>query len=139
MNSKITTLKNGFEIISLPKINSNLISLGILINEIPKHYKNKTNKNNNETGIAHFLEHMCFKGTKKYPYQNFIHIIEKNNFNINAYTSKEHALFSINCINNIKNIYKSIDLLKEIIFYPKIDEKEIENEKINIKAELMQF
>ena len=139
MNSKITTLKNGFEIISLPKINSNLISLGILINEIPKHFKNKTNKNNNETGIAHFLEHMCFKGTKKYPYQNFIHIIEKNNFNINAYTSKEHALFSINCINNIKNIYKSIDLLKEIIFYPKIDEKEIENEKINIKAELMQF
>ena len=113
--------------------------MGILINEIPKHYKNKTNKNNNETGIAHFLEHMCFKGTKKYPYQNFIHIIEKNNFNINAYTSKEHALFSINCINNIKNIYKSIDLLKEIIFYPKIDEKEIENEKINIKAELMQF
>ena len=139
MNSKITTLKNGFEIISLPKINSNLISLGILINEIPKHYKNKTNKNNNETGIAHFLEHMCFKGTKKYPYQNFINIIEKNNLNINAYTSKEHALFSINCINNIKNIYKSIDLLKEIIFYPKIDEKEIENEKINIKAELMQF
>ena len=139
MNSKITTLKNGFEIISLSKINSNLISLGILINEIPKHFNNKTNKNNNETGIAHFLEHMCFKGTKKYPYQNFINIIEKNNLNINAYTSKEHALFSINCINNIKNIYKSIDLLKEIIFYPKIDEKEIENEKINIKAELMQF
>ena len=139
MNSKITTLKNGFEIISLSKINSNLISLGILINEIPKHFNNKTNKNNNETGIAHFLEHMCFKGTKKYPYQNFINIIEKNNLNINAYTSKEHALFSINCINNIKNIYKSIDLLKEIIFYPKIDEKEIENEKINIKAEFMQF
>ena len=71
MNNKITTLKNGFQIISLPKINSNLVSLGMLINEIPKYFKNsKKEQNNNESGVAHFLEHMCFKGTKKYPHQN---------------------------------------------------------------------
>ena len=63
-------------------------------------------QNNNESGVAHFLEHMCFKGTKKYPYPNFIKIIEKNNFNVNAYTSKEHSLFSINCLNNTQNIFK---------------------------------
>ena len=138
MNNKITTFKNGFQIISLPKINSNLVSLGMLINEIPKYLKNtKKEQNNNESGVAHFLEHMCFKGTKKYPYQNFIKIIEKNNFNVNAYTSKEHSLFSINCLNNAKNIYKSLDLLKEMIFHPRIDINEIESEKTNIRAELI--
>lgn len=138
MNNKITTLKNGFQIISLPKINSNLVSFGMLINEIPKFLKNrKKEQNNNEAGVAHFLEHMCFKGTKKYPYPNFIKIIEKNNFNVNAYTSKEHSLFSINCLNNAKNIYKSLDLLKEMIFHPRIDINGIESEKINIRAELI--
>ena len=138
MNNKITTFKNGFQIISLPKINSNLVSLGMLINVIPKYLKNrKKEQNSNESGVAHFLEHMCFKGTKKYAYQNFIKIIEKNNFNVNAYTSKEHSLFSINCLNNAKNIYKSLDLLKEMIFHPRIDINEIESEKTNIRAELI--
>ena len=139
MNNKITKLKNGFEIITIPKFNSNLISFGMLINQIPKNILNLAKKNNNELGVAHFLEHMCFKGTKKYPYLNFINTIEKNNFNVNAYTSKEHALFSINCLNNKHNIYKAIDLLKEMIFHPIFKENGIEGEKINIKAELLQF
>lgn len=134
---KISTLNNGFQIISLPKLSSNLISLGILIKEVPK-YINK-NSNEDENSVAHFLEHMCFKGTKKYSKSKFMQIIENNNFNINAYTAREHALFTIDCINNKKNIYKSVDLLKEMIFNPIISKLEVEKEKQNIKAELIDY
>ena len=130
---KISALNNGFEIISLPKLSSNLISLGILINEIPKNF------NKDEKSVAHFLEHMCFKGTKKYSKTQFMQTIENNNFNINAYTAREHALFTIDCINNKKNICKSIDLLKEMIFNPIINKLEVNKEKQNIKAELIDF
>jgi len=48
---------------------------------------------NGKTGVAHVLEHMMFKGTKKYPVGEFSRIIAKNGGDENAFTSKDYTAY----------------------------------------------
>jgi len=58
-NVRITTLDNGFRIVSERMSGLKSASLGVWVNAGCRHESSKQN------GIAHFLEHMAFKGTKK--------------------------------------------------------------------------
>src|ERR1035437_6555124 len=52
-----------------------------------------------QNGLAHFLEHMCFNGTKNYPGKNFLNGFEKMGVkfgdNINAYTSLDETVYNL--------------------------------------------
>ena len=53
----------------------------------------------NQRGLAHFLEHMCFNGTKHFPGNSLIDYLEKNGVkfgaNLNAYTSTDETVYNI--------------------------------------------
>ena len=62
------------------------------------------------SGLAHFLEHMLFRGSKKYPETDlFVDMIKKNNGNFNAYTSGDETNYyfgsSKNSFNDILNVW----------------------------------
>lgn len=53
----------------------------------------------NQRGLAHFLEHMCFNGTKNFPDKGIINYLEKNGmrfgYNINAYTGVDETVYTL--------------------------------------------
>ena len=55
-----------------------------------------------QRGLAHFLEHMAFNGTKNYPGKSMIHYLEQNGAqfgnNINAFTSFDHTIYNLSSI-----------------------------------------
>ena len=83
MTISIDKLKNGIRVITeeIPSIES--ASVGIWINAGSRNEKKK------ENGIAHFLEHMAFKGTEKRSALQIAEEIENVGGFINAYTSRE--------------------------------------------------
>ena len=61
MNFKKTTLPNGLRVITVPTKSNPSVTVMVLV-ETGSNYETKA-----QNGLSHFLEHMCFKGTKKRP------------------------------------------------------------------------
>ena len=87
MTLRITTLPNGFRIITedMPRLKS--ASVGIWVTAGGRHERAEQN------GIAHFLEHMAFKGTERRSALQIAEEIEDVGGYINAYTSKEMTAY----------------------------------------------
>jgi predicted Zn-dependent peptidase len=91
-----------------------------------------------EEGIAHFFEHMVFKGTQKYPSQNILATkLDSIGADFNAFTSKEYTGFYIKAASNHHLL--AIDVLTDMLFFSKLDETEIEKEKGVITEELNMY
>ncbi len=84
------------------------------------------NKENN--GVAHFFEHMAFKGSKKYPDTLVISsLIEGLGGVFNAFTAKDHTGYWIKSTN--EHFKTVLDVLADMIQHPLLKEEEIEREK----------
>ena len=86
-------------------------------------------------GVSHFLEHMLFKGTRKYQTPKDVsYLIEGIGGEINASTDREFTQYLI----RVPNIYieRALDLLSEMFLYPKLDLEELEKERMVILEEL---
>lgn len=79
------------------------------------------------SGVAHFVEHMLFKGTKKRNYFDLINAVESKGGEMNAYTSKEDIALYV----TIQNIYfeEAISVLGEIITEAEFLDVELQKEK----------
>lgn len=122
------TLKNGLRSILVPT-DSPSVSVQLMVGAGSKD-EDSTNR-----GIAHFLEHMAFKGTKKRP--NAIAIskeLDKIGAVFNANTSKERTVFYIKGAPEYLELM--IDMLSDITFNSLLDPKEIEKEKGVIVEEI---
>jgi predicted Zn-dependent peptidase len=91
----------------------------------------------NELGIAHFWEHMAFKGTENRKSFHIINRLEILGGEINAYTTKEKIAFHASVLSS--HFEKAVDLLADITFYSIFPEKEIEKEKGVILEEMMMY
>lgn len=81
---------------------------------------------NDEKGMAHFVEHMIFKGTKRRKSYHIINRMEVVGGELNAYTSKEETLvYSVFPGNELA---RAIDLLTDLVFNSVFPEKELEKE-----------
>lgn len=78
-------------------------------------------------GIAHFLEHMFFKGTKKYPDMMIAKTVESYGGELNAFTSFDYTCYYINGPEN--EVLKTVDVLLDMVSNPLFDPKDIEPEK----------
>lgn len=88
-----------------------------------------------ERGIAHFLEHMLFEGTKKRPSNRRIaNEIESIGGDFNAYTSHEKTCFYVKVLN--KHFKRAVDVLSDIITNPLLRESEFEKEKKVVLREI---
>jgi len=130
MQSEInkTILPNGLTVLSefVPGVRS--ISAGVWIKAGSRH-ENPHNK-----GIAHFLEHMVFKGTAKRSALKIAHSLEESGGSLNAYTSKELTVFYAHSLD--KQLTKNISVLADLVCNPLLRDQDIINEKQIILEEI---
>lgn len=85
---------------------------------------NETDKN---SGVAHFLEHLFFKGTSKYPTGEFDTILESKGANTNAATSKDYTHYYVTIPS--KDFDLALSLHADMLLNPLIPRKELEKER----------
>ena len=131
MTINIDKLKNGIRVVTeeIPSIES--VSVGIWINA------GSRNEKKIENGIAHFLEHMAFKGTEKRSALQIAEEIESVGGFINAYTSREITCYYAKVLKN--HLPLAVDILSDIINNSIFNEQEIEIEKGVIIQEIGQM
>src|SRR3989339_770368 len=101
---KKTTLPNGLRIITVPMANTKTVTVLVLVATGSKYETKEIN------GISHFLEHMTFKGTKKWPTPLAIsEPLDRIGGYQNAFTSQEYTGYYS------KANYKHLNLLLDII------------------------
>lgn len=88
----------------------------------------------NEHGMAHLLEHLFFKGTKKRSQYQVMNCLETVGGELNAYTTKEETV--VYSIALKRDFSRAVDLIMDIIFNSTINEDELQKEKEVVKDEI---
>ncbi len=132
MNSQIHTLKNGLQVIFIDTKTFPTLTTLLLVGAGSR-YENETNN-----GVAHFFEHMAFKGSKKYP-NSFVISSTVEGFGgiFNAFTSKDHTGYWIKATN--KHFKTMIDVIADMIQNPLLLKEEINREKGVIVEEINMY
>ncbi len=125
---KKSVLGNGLRIITEEINTISSVSLGIWINAGSRDETVATN------GIAHFLEHAVFKGTKKRSGKEIAYALESVGGYINAFTGKEHTCYYAKILS--EHVEKAFDVLSDLVLYPKFPRQEIEKERQVILEEI---
>ncbi|MDI3336454.1 pitrilysin family protein [Defluviimonas aestuarii] len=130
MTIRLTTLPNGLRIATerMPGLAS--ASIGIWLTAGGRHERLEQN------GIAHFLEHMAFKGTARRTALQIAEEIEDVGGYINAYTSREMTAYYARVLE--ADVPLALDVISDIVLNPVFDEKEIETERHVILQEIGQ-
>lgn len=123
-------LKNGIRIIH-QEVKSNVGYLGVIINA------GSRDEELQEQGIAHFIEHSIFKGTKKRKAYHVLSRIEDVGGELNAYTTKEETALYASFLT--RYFERAAELLSDIIFNSTFPEKELEREKEVVMEEINSF
>ncbi len=92
------------------------------------------NETDANSGVAHFLEHLFFKGTKKHPAGEFDRILESKGAIINAATSKDFTHYYITIPSQHFNT--ALDLHADMLLNPQIPRKELEQERKVVLEEI---
>ncbi len=119
---QIHTLTNGLRLVH-QHVNhdSSVGHLGLIINTGSRDELKK------ENGLAHFIEHVIFKGTKKRKAFHVLSRLEDVGAEINAYTSKEETVIQATFLNH--HYERSLELISDIIINSIFPQKELEKEK----------
>ncbi|WAC12083.1 M16 family metallopeptidase [Dyadobacter pollutisoli] len=90
-----------------------------------------------QQGLAHFWEHMAFKGTEKRSSYHIINRLENVGGELNAYTTKEKICFHASVLDD--HFEKAMDLLADITFHSVFPDKQIERERNVIIEEMSMY
>ena len=126
-----TTLSNGLRIIHLPTPGQQVVYCGYAIaagtrHEVP-----------GEEGLAHFVEHITFKGTAKRSALQILNCLESVGGDLNAFTTKEHTIYYATVLHEHFN--RAADLLTDIVFNSCYPQAEIEKEREVICDEIESY
>lgn len=94
-------------------------------------------ENINQLGIAHFWEHMAFKGTQKRKAYHIISRLDSVGGELNAFTTKEKVFFYASVLS--EHFDMAVELLTDIAFYSVFPEKQVEKERIVILDEMAMY
>ena len=131
MSSYIThKLSNGLRLVHLPN-NSPVAYCGVIVNTGSRDEKK------GEYGMAHFIEHMLFKGTAKRKSRQIINRLEDVGGELNAYTSKEETVVYAGFLSEYTE--RTIELIADIIQNSVFPQSEIEKEIEIIKDEIQSY
>jgi predicted Zn-dependent peptidase len=127
----IHTLKNGIRVVHNRVTSTKIVHCGIML-DIGSRDENPENQ-----GIAHFWEHMAFKGTRKRKAFHIINRLESLGGELNAFTDKEKILFFA----SIRDDYfeRALELLTDITFESIFPASQIERERHVILEEMSMY
>jgi len=123
-------LPNGIRVIHR-EVDSPVAHLGFFVNmgsrdELP-----------NEHGLAHFIEHVLFKGTEKRKAYHVLSRMEDIGGELNAYTTKEETVVHATFLN--EHYSRAVELFNDIVFHATFPAKELEKEKSVIVDEINSY
>jgi len=121
LECSISTLPNGVTVVSKHIPNLKTATTGVFI----KTGSRAEVYNNN--GVAHFLEHLAFKGTRSRTKLEMEQFFENNGCHLNAYTSRENTVYFSHTLK--EHLETSVDIISDIITNSKFEKKDIENER----------
>ncbi len=124
------TLKNGIRIIH-KQTNDEVAHCGIIINT------GSRDESESEQGIAHLIEHVLFKGTKKRKAFHILNRIDSVGGELNAYTTKEETCIYASFLSSY--FERALELIADITFHSTFPEKEINKEKAVIEDEINSY
>ena len=127
----IHQLQNGIRILHKEVNNTRIVHCGIML-DIGSRDESPT-----QQGLAHFWEHMAFKGTKKRNAYHIIDSLESVGGELNAYTTKEKICFFSSVLD--KHIEKAFEIITDITFNSTFPEKQIEKERGVILEEMAMY
>ena len=113
------TLDNGLRIIHLPS-DSKVVYCGYQINAGTR------DEEPGEEGLAHFCEHVTFKGTERRKAWHILNCLESVGGDLNAYTNKEGTVYYSAILK--EHIDRAVDLLSDIVFHSVYPQAEIDKE-----------
>lgn len=131
-NFKKITLENGLRVITVPHPDAPAATVFVLVNVGSEFETKEIN------GISHFLEHMCFKGTKKRPRQiDIARELESLGADYNAFTSQEVTAYYAKVKKG--SLDKAIDVVSDMYLNPIFRPEEIEKERGVIIEEINMY
>ncbi|RYF68914.1 MAG: insulinase family protein [Cytophagaceae bacterium] len=128
---RLHTLPNGIRIAHKQVPHTQIAHVGLMLDigsrdELP-----------HQQGLAHFWEHMAFKGTTRRQAHHIINRLENVGGELNAYTTKEKVCFHASVLG--VHAEKAIELLADIAFHSTFPEKQIERERGVILEEMSMY
>ena len=128
---QLHTLPNGIRIAHKQVAHTQIAHCGIMLDI------GSRDESPEQQGLAHFWEHMAFKGTEKRRSHHIINRLEIVGGELNAYTTKEKICFHASVLN--EHFDKALELLADITFHSIFPEKQIERERNVILEEMSMY
>jgi predicted Zn-dependent peptidase len=123
-------LPNGIRVVHVP-VKGNVSHCGIFINTGTR------DEEGNEQGMAHFIEHVIFKGTEKRNLYQILNRLENVGADLNAFTTKEDTCIYATFLNEYYD--RTLELFSDIVFHSTFPAKEIEKEKVVVIDEIKSY
>src|SRR6266436_2307722 len=130
MTTQLSTLTNGLRVATDRVDTVDTVSLGIWIDVGTRHEPAEIN------GVAHFLEHMAFKGTERRSALAIAEEIEAVGGHLNAYTSREHTAYYAKVLK--EDVPLAVDILADILQHSIFDAAELFLDRTVILQEIGQ-
>jgi predicted Zn-dependent peptidase len=130
MTVGLATLPNGLRVVTDRIDTVATVSLGLWVDVGTRHEPAKVN------GVAHFLEHMAFKGTKRRSALAIAEEIEAVGGHLNAYTSRESTAYYAKVLK--EDVGLALDILADILQHSTFEPDELERERTVILQEIGQ-
>lgn len=130
MTHLVHTLANGFRVILQPT-QSNIGHMALLVNT------GSRDELDDEHGMAHFIEHNLFKGTKKRKTYHILSRLDDVGGELNAYTTKEETIIHASFLP--EHLNRSTELIADILVNSTFPQKELRKEKDVIRDEIHSY
>ena len=117
MNS--LTLDNGLRVVYAPSP-TNTVYLGLALDAGTR------DETNEESGMAHFAEHLSFKGTDRRTSRQIITYMESVGGDLNAFTGKEETVYYCTC--QKEHFHRAMDILFDVVFHSRYPQEEMDKE-----------
>ena len=122
MDNKLTRLDHDLRLLATPMANTEAVTILVLVGAGSRYEWREIN------GLAHFTEHMFFKGAERYPTtKDVAEAIDSVGGEFNAFTSKEYAGYFVRVA--AKHLELGLDVISDMLLNATFDEEEIERER----------
>ncbi len=128
---RVTELPNKIRIVTQELKDRDSVSVGVWL-AAGGRYENTGNK-----GVAHFLEHMAFKGSAQYSCSQIKEMVEGVGGNLNAFTAEEETCYYAKV--PATHFKKTFDVLADISFFPTLSPQDLDKERTVILEEIKMY
>lgn len=127
MSATRHVFENGLTLLVEPLAQVHSVAIGVFVRRGSRH------ENDTERGLAHFIEHLVFKGTASRSAEQIAMDVDAMGGHMDAFTSKEYAAFHLRVL--ASHVERSADILADILVNPRFDRADLAKEKTVILEE----